>query len=155
MLPPPASPPPLPPPLPPPDADLERGSIYAASSTCETGSSAIAQDQPDSLPESFQKLYKGSSLSMASINCCFMKLAIKHKFMYAAMDYLLNLFAYICPMPNFVPTSIYLLKKFFNQYEEDPKTVLFCNKCHRIKDVCKCKNSENIGYIIRVPVEKP
>ena len=49
MLPPPASPPPLPPP----DADLERGSIYAASSICETGSSTIAQDQPDSLPESF------------------------------------------------------------------------------------------------------
>ena len=84
-----------------------------------------------------------------------MKLSIKHKFTHAAMDDLVNLFACICPTPNFVPNSIYLLKKFFKQYEDDPKTVLFCNKCHSIKDVCKCKNSENIGYIISVPVEKP
>jgi len=104
--------------------------------------------------ENFTKLFEGSSLSITSFNCCFMKVAIKNNLSYNAMDDLLDLFAYVCPKPNSVPSSIYMLKKFFKNYEDDAKTAMYCTNCECLKDKCKCENPV-LGHIVSVPVEKP
>ena len=108
-------------------------------------------------PESFQKIYNGSNISVCGFNCMVMKFANKHNLTYSAIGELLELLNIICPRPNEIPTSIYKLKKFFKQFENNSScSRIFCANCKIFEDEgrCTCK-VPNKGHMVSTGVEKP
>ena len=107
-------------------------------------------------PQSFQKIYNGSNISICGFNCLIMKYANKHNLSYSVIDELLDLFNIICPKPNAIPSSIYKLKKIFKQFENNFSNREFCATCKKFEDDggCNC-GLPKIGRIIAMAVEKP
>ena len=105
--------------------------------------------------ESFCKIYDGSEISICGFNCLVAKFANTHKLTYSAIDDLLDLFKFICPKPNLIPTSLYKFKNFFKQFENNSSNTKFCMKCKNPQDDgCTCEAPET-GQIIAMSVETP
>ena len=61
-------------------------------------------------------VYLGANLSTAAAYCSIMTYAIHHKLSYSAIEDLLNLLQHFCPSPNYLPSNLYKLKKFFKHF---------------------------------------
>ena len=97
-------------------------------------------------PESFQKIYNGSNISVCGFNCMIMKFANKHNLTYSAIDELLELLNIICPRPNEIPTSIYKLKKFSSNL----KTIRVAGYFAPIAKFLKMRVDALVKYRIKV-----
>ena len=109
-----------------------------------------------SKPESLQKIFNGSNISICGFNCMVMKFANNHNLTFSAISELLEMFSIICPKPNEIPTSIFKLKSFFNQFDNNSSNKIFCANCKVYEEdgTCSCAKP-NKGHMVFASVEKP
>ena len=88
-----------------------------------------------------EPLYSGADISVCGAYCAIMHLKSKCHLSFSTIDELLKLLKMICPQNNKLPSSVYILRKFFSQFESLKKKTIFCSNCHEIIDG-KCCNTD-------------
>ena len=67
----------------------------------------------------FEPLYLGVAITICAAYCAIMIYAINNKLSYTAIENLLKLLHLFCPALNHVPSSLYMLKKFFHNFSSN------------------------------------
>ena len=106
-------------------------------------------------PELFEPLYSGSNISFCGAVCSIMQFCMMHKLTYTAIGELLKLLQVLCPIPNRLPTTVFKLKKFFNQFNMSYDYSNVCSHCDTQKDNCHCDHPVHNSHLIHIPLEKP
>ncbi|XP_046393433.1 uncharacterized protein LOC124161213 [Ischnura elegans] len=105
--------------------------------------------------EGSEKIYEGSNITVFESAVMLMSVFLHFKISYACMSKVIDLLIYHLPEHNKVIKSMYLLKRFFNSGDFDPRMGRFCNNCGKeispIRE-CSCSNSKSLNFII-CPVE--
>ena len=106
-------------------------------------SSPVSPSHYDSSFESqiFEPVYPGAAITVCGAFCAIMQFCTANKLSYAAITDLLKLLALLCPAPNMLPTSLYMLKKFFNQFRPHHHYKKICLKCQS----SECSNSDHLS----------
>ena len=94
------------------------------------------------IEEIFQPLYPGANITICGAYCAIMHLKSKCNLPFSTVFELLKLLQFICPQNNRLPTSVYLLRKFFCQWKSHKKKTVFCSNCHEQVISEKCCNSD-------------
>ena len=113
---------------------------------------------PPSLEDSsdlFEPLYSGSTISFCGAVCSIMQFCMTYKLSYTAIGELLKLLQLLCPMPNKLPPSVFLLKKFFNCFKMSYDYSNLCSNCSVNKEDCQCDHPVYKSHLIHVPLQKP
>ncbi len=63
--------------------------------------------------------------------CAIMQFKSKCHFSFSTIVQLLQLLHLLCPVENKLPRSVYILRKFFNQFVAKMKRKQYCAKCHK------------------------
>ena len=79
-------------------------------------------------PKLFEPLYSGSKFILWSF-CSIMQFCMMHKLSYTAIGELLKLLQVLCPIPNQLPTTVFKLKKKFNQFIMSYNYSNLCSNC--------------------------
>jgi len=74
-------------------------------------------------------LYSGVKLSISAAYSVIMTYAVRNKLSYSAINDLLGLLELFCPSSNFLPSSLYKLKKFFMPFTSNYKKTRTCAEC--------------------------
>ena len=104
----------------------------------------------------FAPLYPGASITICAAYCAIMTYAIANKLSYSAIENLLKLLHLLCPSSHQIPSSLYMLKKFFQQYTSSYEKKRVCPSCHCVLkkgETCPRSHGQN-GHMIHVPIEK-
>lgn len=104
----------------------------------------------------FPPLYPGASVTICAAYCAIMTYAIANKLSYSAIENLLKLLHLLCPSSHQIPSSLYMLKKFFWQYTSSYEKKRVCPSCHCVlmkEETCPTSHGQN-GHMVRVPIEK-
>ena len=105
--------------------------------------------------EYLKKIYSESDISLCAANCAIMKFATSNHLTYSAINDLLTLLKFLCPKPNIIPSTIYKLKKFFNDHTIPYTSQTYCTKCHQKECQCEQPQSANIGNLVSINIDKP
>ena len=104
----------------------------------------------------FAPLYPGASVTICAAYCAIITYAIANKLSYSAIENLLKLLHLLCPSSHQIPSSLYMLKKFFRQYTSSYEKKRVCPSCHCVlkkEETCPRSHGQN-GHMVRVPIEK-
>ena len=104
----------------------------------------------------FAPLYPGASVTICAAYCAIMTYAIANKLSYSAIENLLKLLHLLCPSSHQIPSSLYMLKKFFQRYTSSYEKKRVCPSCHCVLkkgETCPRSHGQN-GHMIHVPIEK-
>ena len=108
--------------------------------------------QTDSM---FSPLYNGSSVTLCGAVSAIMNFCTSAKLSYVAIEKLLKLLDLLCPSPNCLPRSVYLLKKFFKRFKFEYSLNEYCAECFELTDDCSCTaNAITTCHIVDVPIKK-
>ena len=77
----------------------------------------------------FEPLYPGATLTVCGAFCVIMQFCIANKLPYTGITDLLKLLSLLCPSPNQIPSSVYILKKFFEHFRPSHKHNKICIDC--------------------------
>ena len=104
----------------------------------------------------FVPLYPGAAITICAAYCAIMTYATTNKLSYSAIETLLKLLHLLCPSSHQLPSSLYKLKKFFQQYTSSYEKKRICPSCHHVlKEGETCPRSHGqTGHMIQVPIEK-
>ncbi len=69
------------------------------------------------------------------------------------MENLLKLLQLLCPISNHIPSSLYKLRKFFNDFSSNYQKKQMCAECEKTIDQGESCHGKD-GYLVQVPVEK-
>ena len=108
-------------------------------------------------PHLYQPLYAGSEITVCGAICAIMQFCTAYKLSYTAIGGLLRLLITLCPTPNRLPKSFYMLKKFFEQFQSNYDHSKYCITCENPLSHCVCinKNQSSIGHIVHLDIQKP
>ena len=104
----------------------------------------------------FVPLYPGTSITVCAAYCAIMTYATANKLSYSAIENLLKLLHLLCPFSHQIPSSLYMLKKFFQHYTSSYEKKRVCLSCHCVLkkgETCPRSHGQN-GHMIHVPIEK-
>ena len=85
-----------------------------------------------------------------------MMYATANKLSYTSIENLLKLFHFLCPSPHDLPSSLYMLKRFFRQFTSNYDKKSVCPTCeHVLKkgESCPIDHGQS-GRVVQVPIEK-
>lgn len=103
----------------------------------------------------FDPLYSGSSVTLCGAVSAIMNFCTSAKLPYNAIERLLKLLDLLCPSPNLLPKSVFLLKKFFKRYKFEFSLSEYCSECFELIDQCSCTcNAKTRCHIVDVPIKK-
>ena len=133
---------------------------YRTASDIEHSSTDDSSHQfvPPLLEESsdlFKPLYSGSSVTVCGAICSIMQYCIAYKLSYSAIGELLKLLQLLCPTPNHLPSSVFLLKKFFNSFKMKYNDNNLCSNCDAKREHCHCDHPAYDCHLIHIPLQKP
>jgi len=100
----------------------------------------------------YQPLYSGAEITICGAICAIMQFCTTYKLSYSAIGNLLKLLIILCPTPNHLPKSFYMLRKFFEQFQSNYKHSKYCTNCNLTVCDCNCANSYNTGHIMLLDV---
>ena len=108
-------------------------------------------------PHLYQPLYSGAEITACGAICAIMQFCTTYKLSYTAIGGLLRLLIILCPTPNHLPRSFYMLKKFFEQFQSKYTHSKYCIACENLLSDCACINTShsNIGHIVHLDIQKP
>ena len=113
--------------------------------------------EEDSIPSSMRKpLYPGAAVTVCAAYCAIMIYAISNKLSYTSIESLLKLLRLLCPSSSQLPSSLYKLKKFFQQFTPNYTKQRICPQCERVLrkgEFCPASHGK-CGHLIKVPMEK-
>lgn len=110
-------------------------------------------DPADSI---FNPLYSGSSVSLCGAVSAIMNFCTSAKLPYTDIERLLKLLDLLCLSPNYLPKSVFLLKKFFKRYKFEFSQSEYCSECFELTDECSCTSSaKTTCHVVDVPIQKP
>ena len=104
-----------------------------------------------------EPLFAGANINVLTTYCIIMQFAYKYKLSYKALQGLIHLLHSICPTPNALPTSLYKLKIFFQQFSAGYKDQKVCSICSiPYEDKCSTCTAESLhpGHVIHMPLVK-
>ena len=104
-----------------------------------------------------EPLFAGANINVLTTYCIIMQFAYKYKLSYKALQGLIHLLHSICPTPNALPTSLYKLKIFFQQFSAGYKDQKVCSTCSiPYEDKCSTCTAESLhpGHVIHMPLVK-
>ena len=114
--------------------------------------------------ELFEPLYDGADITICGAYCCIMQFASANKLSYTAISELIKLLHVLCPVPNKLPSSFYMLKKFFKQFNVDFEHQRICTICSTPMEVGESNcptcadsgnyNPEAVGDLVHIPIQK-
>ncbi len=78
----------------------------------------------------FEPLYHGAKITVCGAFCAIMHFKCISGCSFSAVVQLLQLLQLLCPMDNKLPRSIYVLRKFFNQFGAKKNCTQYCPSCH-------------------------
>ena len=100
-----------------------------------------------------EPLYPGAVVTICAVYCAIMTYAITNKLPYSSIENLSKLLHLLCPASNHLPSSLYKLKSFFQNFTSSYKKSRVCAECERVLNTGESCHERN-GYMIQVPVEK-
>ena len=110
--------------------------------------------EDESIPnDMFEPLYPVAVVTICIAYCAIMTYAITTKLPYSSIENLLKLLHLLCPASNHLPSTLYKLKKFFQNFTSSYKKSRVCAECERVLNTGESCHEKN-GYMIQVPVEK-
>ena len=133
---------------------------YPAPPLCETSllwntESYLNTEHSNHIQQEYlKKIYSESDISLCSANCAIMKFATSNNLTYSAINDLLTLLKFLCPKPNIIPSTIYKLKKFFNDHTIPYTSETYCTKCHQKECQCEQPQSANISNLVSIDIDK-
>ena len=87
--------------------------------------------------------------------CAIMEFCLHNGLTYKAIDDLLKLLQIICASPNKLPRSIFVLKKFFDQFTSmNYEHHRICSSCKESSESCQC-DKPSTGDLLEISVDKP
>lgn len=102
-----------------------------------------------------EPLYTGSNVTVGTTICAIMEFCLHNGLTYKATDALLKLLQLFCASPNKLPRSIFVLKKFFNQFTSmNYKQCRICSNCKELSESCHCDKA-SVGDLLEIPIDKP
>ena len=114
--------------------------------------------------ELFEPLYDGADITICGAYCCIMQFASSNKLSYTAISELIKLLHILCPAHNKLPSSFYMLKKFFKQFNVAFEHQRICTTCSTPvetgdSDCPTCTengvyNPEAVGDLLHIPIQK-
>lgn len=123
-----------------------------------TDSEDEEQTDPDlAITSLYQPLYNGAEITICGAICAIMQFCTTYKLSYSAISGLLKLLIVLCPTPNHLPKSFYMLKKFFEQFQSNYEHSKYCVNCNHTVSNCICSNKSNCntGHIVHLDIQKP
>ena len=81
-----------------------------------------------------------------------MQFCIAHRLSYSTISSLLHLLFFLCPAPNMLPASLYMLKKFFSQFRSHHDYNRVCLKCQGTECSNKADHNSDTGDIIHLDI---
>ena len=88
-------------------------------------------------------IYDGSSLTVEGSLALLMQYKVRHNITYTALGDLLKLLKLHCPIPNYIPATVYQFKKHFNQLGHSTVMHHYCSYCLGNVDTPELKNCIN------------
>ena len=82
------------------------------------------------LGDIFKPIYKGANITVCGAYCTIMEFKRACRLPFTTVAMLLNLLTLLCPESNYLPRSVYCLKKFFRKWSTPCKKYHFCNSCN-------------------------
>ena len=114
--------------------------------------------------ELFEPLYDGADITICGAYCCIMQFASSNNLSFTAISELIKLLHILCPVPNKLPSSLYMLKKFFKQFNVAFKHQQICTTCSTPIETgdSNCPtctdngvyNPEAVGDLLHIPIQK-
>lgn len=90
----------------------------------------------------FSPLYPGANISICGAYCAIMHLQSKLHLPFSTVREILHLLKLLCPSNSKLPSSVYILKKFFSKYQSHQIKTEYCSNCHdRLQPGKSCSNS--------------
>ena len=103
----------------------------------------------------FESLYPGA---ICGAYCAIMELKSSYNLPFSTIDGILKLLQLLCPSNNKLPTSVYLLRKFFLQFQSHKTKLLYCSNCHQeVEEKCEkpeCNESTEADVLIHLDITK-
>ena len=129
-------------------ADADNDMDVDSTDTNEDTSEEHTDDEP---------LYPGAEVTIIHANLMLMQYALKRSLTKAALTNLLDLVRVLLPKANKLPTSLYVLKKYFEKKcpeVTEMRCESFCTMCHSlvVDGECPSKCGERIDDFLHIPV---
>ena len=106
----------------------------------------------------FDSLYDGAHVSVCGAYCAIMEFASTFKLPYTTVDGLLKLLLFLCPKSSKLPTSTYMLHKFFKQFSSQPTKTRLCDNYHTSlgdRSTCDdCGLCKNPNVLLHLPIKR-
>ena len=100
----------------------------------------------------FEPLYPGAEVTLCGAVCAIMVFWTKYKLPYIAIAGLLKLLGVLCPTPNYLSSSFYAIKIFFQQFNSVHDHEVLCSNCFTCS--CSC-TKRHTACLVHLDIQKP
>ena len=100
--------------------------------------------------ELFCPLYDGATITICGALIAILHFKTDCKLPYTTISKLLMLLKLLCPNDSRLPTSVYMLRKFFRRFQHGITKTEYCPSCRMQKISCTCSNTSDSDTFIQM-----